>query len=136
MAIVEEKAKYTVSVPDFTNGEDLNTFVTQLEANTDKFGVKKLLTNISKYQKHITIAEKFAQQAQHTAGYINGTRTKKPANKALKTAQRFYESLNTAGLRAQCVVMAIDYDSFDDQEGIIDALVEKSASAMSNGVVG
>ncbi len=132
MAVVE-KEKFTVLVPDFTDEDQVNTFVGYLQEHTDVFGVKKLLSFTQKYQQHIELAEKFTKRAQYTASFINGTRIRVKSDKTRSTAQKFYESLNTPGLRGQCTLLNVDYDSFDSQEAIIDTLVEKYMVMRENG---
>ena len=132
MPEVAVKERWTVQLPSLDNLEELDSFCEYLTAHTDKRGVKRLLSQLQKHRKHVNLVTAFAKRAQKTAGYINGIRVRSDGNNNLKkTAQRFYESLNTPGLRMQCDLFHVDYESYDDQESIIAVLVEKHLHTMS-----
>lgn len=136
MAIATAKEKFTIKLPD-TDGDDVDMeseewqdFKTMLEMNRDKHGVKSLLNHIYYYNYHMRHVSTQWKALLKSANVVNGIRTpsQKTGDKSRslkRTAKKFYESLNTAGLKMQCSLFNIDYDSYDDQESIITALVEK-----------
>lgn len=127
--------KYTVTLPDFDDADAMATLMVHLSNNQDKRGVKKLLGMLTRREDHIELAHSFAERAHKTAGYINGHRQPiSSTNKLARAAQKFYTALSTPALRLQCKLYNLDYDSFDSQEDIIAALVEKNVKS-GNGKV-
>jgi hypothetical protein len=127
-ALAEDK--YTVTMPDFEDSEAITVLLAELHLHEDIFGVKKLINSVEKATTHADLAERFKEQAYKTASRINGIRSyaQKKGDKVRSlrhTAQRFYEALSTQGLRQHCALFGIDYDSYDNQEDIIAAVIQK-----------
>ena len=125
--------KVHVALPDLTltlsPSEDFDAALSAGQAQK-AFGYISLVDHWGKVQRHINLAETFYKSCQNKVARLNGDRTvsqrvgdKKRSLRS--TAQFFYESLSTSMLRKQCTLFDVDYDTYEDQESIIAALVEK-----------
>jgi hypothetical protein len=125
-SVVMTEPRWTVTLPSLDDVLEVNTLIIYLGDNTDKRGVKKLLGQLIKRRMHQELVASYTEDAVKTTHFINHGRAKSTTKSGLKrTATKFYESLNTPGLRSQCTLFNVDYDSYEDQESIIAALVEK-----------
>jgi hypothetical protein len=130
--VTSEQEKFTITLPDESDahGSDGVQFLAMLEANKNKRGIKSLMKHYHFHGYHLDQADNHWRAVLKSASVVNGVRTplQKTGDKGRslkKTATRFYESLNTAALRMQCTLFNIDYDAYEAQEDIIDALVSK-----------
>jgi len=126
---VEEK--FTVVLPDFTNEEVVEEFISVLQQHPEVHGVKRLLTRISKYQMHVELAAALLEGIKSTANYINGVRNKDQRKGDSKRSLRgkaatFYNTLSTPLLRMQCQTFGLNYDSFETVEDVVNALVNET----------
>ena len=101
-----------------------------------QYGATMFVKNLRKYLRNTVIVDKLWKDVQRSWNTLHGVRTitlgrtrGKTSNTTL--ARRFYERLSTSGLKKQCVAFDIDYNSFEDQEDIIKALVTKHVELMS-----
>lgn len=130
MTATIEQDRYTTVLPDLDDSEAVYLWLDELQAHTDIFGVKKLIYSIGQYREHLRLMRSHLSQVHKSLAVVNGIRTsvqrKADKDRSLQaTARRFYESLTTNGLRMQCQLFQVDYDSYESQEDIIAALVEK-----------
>lgn len=111
---------------------DTTDFDRALQSGIDNgvLGCSTLSVQWSKAQYHLDMAQRQYSKCVNKVARLNGVRT--PSQKIgdkkrslRSTATAFYESLSTPLLRKQCQLFNIDYDTFEDQESIIAALVEK-----------
>lgn len=131
---VEEK--FTIQLPDWQDEEAVATFQEQLAEHADVRGVKMLQVRSATVLKHLALVERDIKQAQKAVNYINGVRTttqsKGDSKRSLRyRATQFYNSLSTTQLRQHCAMYNIDYDSFEDMDSIIAALVEANLAGQN-----
>ncbi len=105
-------------------------------AHSNQFGAKMFCKNAVRYIRTLSIAETQYNAMERNIATLNGVKSKlTDPEKAQKTqknvAKNFYLSLSTAGLRAQCRVLAVDYDSYNTQEQIIEELVKRHVDLMT-----
>ena len=128
---VEEVKAAVIALPKVTlTISDLEDFNTVLSKGQGIFGYKSLLVHWQKLKHHVDLAQHFYSSCKNKVARLNGDRTplQRTGDKRRSlrnTAQQFYESLSTPMLRKQCGLFSVDYDSYEDQESIIAAIVEK-----------
>ena len=96
-------------------------------ADSGRFGSRMLSKNAHRYVRTLKVAEKQYSAIERNVGTLNGVklRSTDPQKAQHAVAKRFYLSLSTAGLRAQCKLLGVEYDSYNTQEEIVAALVQK-----------
>jgi hypothetical protein len=121
-----------ITLPDWDNAVAVGTFLHDIEIlPNDLRGVKTLRRYVGKYLDAVHLAERHMIQIKTSVNTINGVpgeRTGKPDEKRKfkRASQRYFSTLNTPGLRKQCELFGIDYDSYEDQETIIAELVKRN----------
>lgn len=119
-----------LTAPDMADDFSIANFLHALNVRENKHGVALLKTLVSKCRRNIMIADSQYDHIKRSVARLNGERTPlehvgDKSRSLRSTAKRFYESLNTQGLRMQCQLFGVTYDTFDTQEEIITALVDK-----------
>jgi hypothetical protein len=129
---IPEGARFTIALPDLDSAESIDTFNTELKKGEalKVYGIRSLASHWKSYNYHIESAEGHWADMCVNVASVNGERSarQKYGDKkisARKIAQGFYESLNTPMLRSHCQVLGVAYDSFDTQEEIIAAMVDR-----------
>lgn len=94
-------------------------------------GVPTLKRVMKNYVYHQRLMLRSFTQAQAVHARINGFRTPREKKGDQKksvvfAARRFFGALSTSALRQQCDLNGISYDSYESQEEIIEALVNKT----------
>lgn len=123
--------RYATQMPDLEDTGAVQHWLEELEEHKNIFGVKKLLNSVKMVLEHQRLKDQHYQTALKAVQVVNGIRTpsqrQADRSKGLEaTARKFYTSLNETGLRLQCQLFQVDYDSFHgDTHGIIEALVAK-----------
>lgn len=116
--------------PDMADDNSIVDFMKTLSMRENKHGVALLKSLVTKCRRNIMIADSQYDHIKRSVARLNGVRTPlehvgDKSRSLRNTAKRFYESLNTQSLRMQCQLFGVTYDTFDTQEEIITALVDK-----------
>jgi len=119
-------------VNDFPSASDvaaLKTLQMQLVNHSDVRGVKTLLKNLKRYLSHTKQVASNWSAIQTSISSIKGERSGNPVGpwNHNTVAKKFFSNLDTPMLRHQCGAFGLNYDSYDEVDDIIDALVEASA---------
>lgn len=135
-ATVPDQPKFTVTLPEEGDIDNLVTLSKMLETKQDVHGVKTMLKRLAQYQYHKVLLDTAWAKLGLSADVINGNRTYAQKNgmkerSAKSTAERFYNSLSTPALRQYATTMGIDYDSFDSVDTVVDELVKKHLAMTS-----
>lgn len=127
-----------LKLPDVSNVEALEDFIRQVEqlANSGKRGARTLHYSLTQFVKIRHYAEKHLERAIKNLNSVNGVRTvsQKGGDKARSlrnTAEKFYNMQTTAGLRQHCKLFGIDFDSYDNIDDVVAALVNQHLAMQS-----
>lgn len=119
-----------IELPDLYNSEEVASFITALDTQLSRFGVKKLrkeAQNTYARLKHIQRSEK---EMKRLLRVVNGQPTDAQhqyyeEKKVRTAAQRFYDTLSTPALEVHCQIQGIRYTpGVTDRESMIIMLVK------------
>lgn len=135
MAVAEVKEKLHLTLPDKYSISALDAFKASLNTHKDTFGIAALQKRVERYKYHLGLCDQFWSKAEGSVEYLSGVRGPKVKIEKSngKIAKDFYDSLNTPSLRLQCNLFGIDFDSYEDVESIVGALVDKHVSMLEGG---
>lgn len=130
--VVDAGAEIKIHMVDFENKQDWLRFEAEIGAaiSAGTYGAKTLNNVWEAYKHRAGLLSDAVDRITVTVARINGLRTGEQQagdkRRSLRqAAEKFYASLSTGMLRAQCNILGVDYDSYESQEDIIDVLVTK-----------
>jgi hypothetical protein len=129
-AKIEMAFKCPVFNKDIQEVQDFKTFLDNPDL-TEVRGVKKLRNTLKNYLYHLVPLPEVYASMQKTLAYCNGERTTvqydgDKTRSLRRVSLNFYNKLNTEGLRMQCNLFKLDYNSYESIDDVVNALVNKT----------
>ena len=115
-----------VELPKLDNPtkDNLEAFVSHVkETRGEGRGTGVLFKAVLSFRRANRIADEAWDQILRSVAYLNGERLQRKADTAQDTARKFFSLLSTTQLKAMCAIHDVDFDSYDDIDSIVDALV-------------
>jgi hypothetical protein len=130
---IEEKL--LVTLPDKYNIAELETLYHTLSDKVSIRGVQTFRQRISKYLYHFGLCDGFYDSMITSVAYLAGERRpvakKNSKVKSLhNTVEQFYNTLTTPMLRSQCELFNLDFNSYEDIDNVVAALVDVNVTLM------
>ena len=105
--------------------ENLDQFEKDVQStHGEARGTGVLFRAISGYKNAMRLANGHWVQIHKSVAFLNGERLQKEADTANTVARKFFSNLSTVALRKQCDIYEVDFDSFEELDDIVTALVE------------
>lgn len=123
---MDHNEQQLITLPDFDNSEGLSAFMTMLQRQTHRHGVRRLLEAIEKYLYHKKLQADWLEKIAVAVQVVNGIRTplQVVGDKErvwTRTAYNFFSSLNDKQLEKQAEFYEVEVK---EREGLIRDLVE------------
>jgi len=124
--VVTERQRF--ETPDLTSTEAIEQYSHALSECNNR-GVATLQKHLRLYTRTLHILQGHHDHIEASLRYLNGKRAVSGPRSVQKAALKFLSSLNTPQLRQQCIMWQLDYDGFETQEEVIDALIKMQTTA-------